>query len=303
MVLYEVKLGYAVNRFSTLKPRTRRSLPPPYQQPRENSFIIYNATAATVFFVLNIFYIVIKTARPRISSCHSKNFKLLRIILVEEGDWHAHHAEIIARDFRRPADFNRVVVVVLRIKLRRIFKRQIQRLEVSRRYVGKPAHVAERLTFARPQVENAAAVVNAPAQPHAAIFYQRENFLVRNGIDVADNDETFAVVHELRNIFSEQAERRVGDNNVSFAQDFNAFVGAEIAVTGECAGLDAARRLYQVPSVHARRYEFFKVERGEVVGEVAYELAVAEIVAVAVDDLATKKSAVLVTFEFALNVR
>lgn len=47
----------------------------------------------------------------------------------------------------------------------------------------------------------------------------------------------------------------------------------------------------------------FKVERGEVVREVAYELAVAEVVAVAVDDLATKKSAVLVTFEFALYVR
>lgn len=99
------------------------------------------------------------------------------------------------------------------------------------------------MPFARPQVENAAAVVNAPPQPYAAIFYQRENAFVGDGADWSEYHETFAIVHKLGDIFAEQTERRISHNNVGFAENFNALRRAEIAVAGERAGLDAARRL------------------------------------------------------------
>ena len=43
------------------------------------------------------------------------NFKLLRIVFIEETDWHAHHAFIVDWNARRPADFNGVVIIVARI--------------------------------------------------------------------------------------------------------------------------------------------------------------------------------------------
>ena len=51
-----------------------------------------------------------------------------------------------------------------------------------------------------------------------------------NGVQVADDEELLAVLDELCDIFAEEGERRIGDDDVGLLEEFDAFGGAEVAV-------------------------------------------------------------------------
>lgn len=53
-----------------------------------------------------------------------------------------------------------------------------------------------------------------------------------------DDEELFLVLHQLRDIFPKQRERRIGNNDVSLLEQVNAFLAAKIAVGLEFARLD-----------------------------------------------------------------
>jgi len=127
----------------------------------------------------------------------------------------------------------------------------------------------------------------------------------------SENQELLSELHQLRDIFAEERERRVRDDDVRLHQQFDAFGRAEVAVTLQLVDADLlrignavavlvavvderdralavvlrkeVRRLVLV----ARRDEALQPQRLELEGEVVEEVGDARIVAVAQDRLAT----------------
>ena len=54
--------------------------------------------------------------------------------------------------------------------------------------------------------------------------------LIFNCVYIADDEELLAVLDELGDVFAEEGERRVGDDDVGLLEEFDAFGGAEVAV-------------------------------------------------------------------------
>jgi hypothetical protein len=67
------------------------------------------------------------------------------------------------------------------------------------------------------------------AQPDFVLLDEWEDFLVGDGVFVADDEELFAVFDELGDILAEERERRVGDDDVRLFQELDALWAAEVA--------------------------------------------------------------------------
>ena len=91
------------------------------------------------------------------------------------------------------------------------------------------------------------------AHPQAIIPQQWESLLVGDGVLIADDDELFVIIHQRRHVLAEQAERRIGHDDVGFVQQLQAFLGPEVA-RAVCAvamqlGQLVLARVQQVPDV------------------------------------------------------
>lgn len=91
------------------------------------------------------------------------------------------------------------------------------------------------------------------AQPQAIIPQQWESLLVGDGVLIADDDELFVIIHQRRHVFPEQAERRIGHDDVGLVEQLQAFLGPEVA-RAVCAvamqlGQLVLARVQQVPDV------------------------------------------------------
>lgn len=150
---------------------------------------------------------------------------------------------------------------------------------------------------------------------------QREEALVGHGIHVADNQEPFVVLNELRDVFPKQGERRISDNYVRLLQDVDALLTPKVSVAFQFrhayvfdirnavaitepvilkhdrSFIIMPREQVGTPILVASRYELLEAEMLEVVREVADS----RIIAVAVDNLAPEM--VVVMLHFLLNVR
>ena len=51
-----------------------------------------------------------------------------------------------------------------------------------------------------------------------------------NGVQVADDEELLAVLDELCDIFAEEGERRIGNDDIRLLQEFYALGGTEVSV-------------------------------------------------------------------------
>ena len=71
------------------------------------------------------------------------------------------------------------------------------------------------------------------SNPQSVVAYEWKDFLVGDGIVVSKNQEFFTVLHELRDIFAEERERGICDNNVGLFEEFDAFRRAEVAIAFE----------------------------------------------------------------------
>ena len=61
------------------------------------------------------------------------------------------------------------------------------------------------------------------ARPKFILHDERKNFFVSERVLVAEYDEFFAVFNHQRNVFAEDTERRISDDNISFLEQFNTF--------------------------------------------------------------------------------
>ena len=52
-------------------------------------------------------------------------------------------------------------------------------------------------------------------------------------VHIADNEKLLVVLDELRDVFAEEGERRIGDDDIGFLEEFDAFGRAEVAVALE----------------------------------------------------------------------
>ena len=50
---------------------------------------------------------------------------------------------------------------------------------------------------------------------------------------VPNDEELFLVLYELRDVFTEEGERRIGDDDIGFLEEFDALGRAEVAVALE----------------------------------------------------------------------
>ena len=174
--------------------------------------------------------------RPAERSARPHNLKLLRVVLVEEGDGYAHRAGVIDGDFGVRRHFDRVVVDVLRVPLRRVGLVEDQLLmPLCDVEVGEPAGVSKAAPVR--------AVLVAPASPLAHLIMigddesdggriaepqlvapdEVENLFVADRVLVPDNQEPLVVFDQLLDVLAEQRERRVGDDDVRLLEQLHAF--------------------------------------------------------------------------------
>ncbi len=71
------------------------------------------------------------------------------------------------------------------------------------------------------------------AYPHAVALNEREDFLVGNGVHVANHRELLLTLHKPCDIFAEQRKGRVSDNDVSLVSKGGHLVATEVSVTVE----------------------------------------------------------------------
>ena len=73
--------------------------------------------------------------------------------------------------------------------------------------------------------------MNTCAEPYFVIFDKRKNLLIRNCVDIPNNQKILLICNELSNILSKQAKRRICHNNIGLFQIRNTFLAAEVPVT------------------------------------------------------------------------
>ena len=73
--------------------------------------------------------------------------------------------------------------------------------------------------------------MNTGSEPHSVFFNQRKYFFVSNRVDISDDQKLFIILNELRHIFPKERKWRVGNDDICLLQQFNTFIGSEIAVT------------------------------------------------------------------------
>ena len=79
----------------------------------------------------------------------------------------------------------------------------------------------------------AIAAVYARPHPHLVVANEWEDFLVCNCIDIAYDQEPLVVFNQLRNVFTEERERRIGRHDVRLLQQLYALVASKITVSFE----------------------------------------------------------------------
>ena len=84
-------------------------------------------------------------------------------------------------------------------------------------------------------------------KPHFILFNKRKNFFVCYRILVTHYHKFFIILHQLSKIFSEQRERRIGDNDVGLLQQGYTFGVSEVAGTQD--GEDVFIVLQQIAHV------------------------------------------------------
>ena len=89
--------------------------------------------------------------------------------------------------------------------------------------------------------ELAVAAVDARAEPEPVGLDEGKYFLVRERVDVSDDEELLAVPDELGDVFAEERERRVRDDDIGLLQERDALRAAEVAVTPKCVDADLLR--------------------------------------------------------------
>ena len=67
------------------------------------------------------------------------------------------------------------------------------------------------------------------AEPHLVFFYQRKNLFVCYGVLMTYYYELLAVLNQLGNVFTEQREWRIGNNDVCLAEQGDTFGRTEVA--------------------------------------------------------------------------
>lgn len=169
------------------------------------------------------------------------------IILINECDRHPHRLVPVARDVGGLGDFDRVVVVVLRVGFGRIPLPEEQLLVAFREVeVGEPADVAHAPPLlpvrVDPEVRRLRFVVVGHLEPEVARLVtepdpvrldKRKDFAIGDGVHVANDEEALAVFHQEGHVLAEKRERRVRHDDVGLVEERNAFGRAEVAVTRE----------------------------------------------------------------------
>lgn len=75
--------------------------------------------------------------------------------------------------------------------------------------------------------ELAVSAVDARAEPEPVRLDEGEDLLVRERVDVPDDEELLAVLDELGDIFAEERERRVRDDDIGLLQERDALSAAD----------------------------------------------------------------------------
>ena len=72
--------------------------------------------------------------------------------------------------------------------------------------------------------------LEAIAQPQLVFLDERKYLLVLDGILMPYDQELLIVLHQLRHVFPEQREWRIGYHDIRFLEQFDAFLAAEIPI-------------------------------------------------------------------------
>ena len=98
------------------------------------------------------------------------------------------------------------------------------------------AGLKHRLCYFGWNVEEHVGPHRGDAHPQFVVLDERKDLLEGDRILVPDDQEPLFVVHELRDVFAEEGEGRVGDHNVRLLQQPHALGAAEVTAPGEaCA--------------------------------------------------------------------
>lgn len=185
-------------------------------------------------------------------------FKLVRAILVEKSYRHAHDAVVVTGYGVGGGHFDSVVVVVA-LKARVFyFWVKLFAVGVSHKFkrlmpppvfdIGQPQaligcydtvavfvdaslRAVEFVTVGNEKARNSSA--HAVAEPNLVVLNQREDFFVSDAVDVADDEELLLGVENLLEEVAEEAEGRVGDDDVGLVAEAFDFGGTKIAVAFE----------------------------------------------------------------------
>jgi len=112
--------------------------------------------------------------------------------------------------------------------------------------VSKAAPVPSLLVSPAPYLSELVVVRNheiyrmGVSKPYLVLLDEAEDLLVGDGVVICDDEKLLLHRDELRYIFSKQRKRRVGDYNIRFFQQLDAFVAAEIPITFE--GVNQSRQ-------------------------------------------------------------
>ena len=166
-------------------------------------------------------------------------------------------------------------------------------------------------------IKFAVATVNALPHPHLVLHEKREDFLIRDGIHVSDDEKLLTVLHQLRHVFAEEREGWVGHHDVCLLEQADALLRAEVTVSVQrvdayfcgvgnvvavpVAVVDQINGLLAgvlAEEVHvlilvARGDEAAKAQKLEVVGKIGEEVGDARVVAVAEHGLAAEMLAIV----------
>ena len=155
---------------------------------------------------------------------------MIGIVLVQESIGNTHQAVVIARNLTGLADLDRVEIIVAGVLGRGVcFVERKFFMAIRVVHIGVPPNALDPNEFIAFLINTVACclkgvvirhakfsitAMNALAQPKCSILNQLEYLLIVERIHVPDDKKLLLVLDQLLNVFAEQGEGWIGDDNI-----------------------------------------------------------------------------------------
>ena len=73
--------------------------------------------------------------------------------------------------------------------------------------------------------------MNAWPQPDLVGLYKGEDFLIGDSVDITYDDKHLPMLYQLSDIFAEEGEGRVGDDDIRLLEKLDTFWTSEVSIS------------------------------------------------------------------------